>query len=66
MQQQKRIILGGKGYQFLKSIGVSDSQIRELRQLDTGTPIGIQRTLQRLQQAAIKPASQHNVNTSTD
>jgi hypothetical protein len=58
MQLQKRIYLGKKGYQFLKSIGVSASQIRELKQLDTGVSISIYPELQRLQQAALKPVSQ--------
>ena len=33
MKREQRIHLGSKGHQFLKSIGVSDSQLRELKQL---------------------------------
>jgi hypothetical protein len=60
MQLQKRIYLGKKGYPLLKSIGVSASQICELKQLDSGVPISIYRELQRLQQAALKPVSQQS------
>lgn len=39
MERQQRIYLGKKGYEYLRSIGVTVNQIREMKKLDHGLPI---------------------------